>query len=322
MISNHPSSKTGNHFAKAKLKNTLELMKTSFTLIGEKTGIRKPMANLAILSVLMTSLLFVAAVCFMSGTAIGFGVLCLVLLFLVLVPLRFFLRTYFKAVMSRITYQTVIGQPFRYADATRHTRSRAPGLLFIGLVDMLVAHTTNKASNRQGVTGMITSLVMSALAPVWDLLNHYMIPAVVIEEKPLKQCVPEIKELRHNVPAALTGVFGIDIVGSVMRNLLLIPTVVLLAAGVGLGYLIGSWFPGVSWEISGHTVSWLPPLVALYIAIVAGGILKAVVESIKAIYFTIFYTTVMHTDRIPEEYREQLTGYLMTGAEKAGVNPA
>lgn len=320
MIANPTSSHLQKRSMQETLKNTLQLLKSSFTLIGDKSGIEKPMVRLALLSVLMSTLFFVALGCFFSGKAILFGVLCMAFLLVVLVPLRFFVRTYLKAVMSRITYQASIGEPVVYAAAARHTRSRTSGLMFLSFVDMFVAHTTKQRDKQQGITGIVTSLVMSALAEVWDLLNNYMIPAVVIEEKSLKQCVSDIKALRANVPATLVGVFGIDLAGDMVKSLILIPALILLAGGIGIGYLIGPMFQGLSWEISGHLISWLPPLVALYLVIVVGGILKAGFESLKSIYFTIFYTTIMHPDRIPEAYREQLTGYLQTGAEQAGVN--
>jgi hypothetical protein len=319
MIANVTSSPFLKRSMQETLKNTVQLLKSSFTLIGEKSGIKKPMVRLALLSVLMSTLFIVALGCFFSGKAIMLGFICMAILLVVLVPLRFFARTYLKAVMSRITYQSSIGEPVIYGDAARHTRRRTSGLMFLSFVDLFVSYATKQRENQQGITGLITSLLMSALAEVWDLLNNYMIPAVVIEGKPLKECVTDIKALRNNVPATLVGVFGIDLAGNMVKNLLFFPSLILLAIGIGIGYLIGPIFHGLSWHISGHLVSWLPPLIALYLVIVAGGILKVGVESLKSIYFTIFYTTIMHPDRIPEAYRERLTGYLQTGATQAGV---
>jgi hypothetical protein len=297
-------------------------VKNSFTLIGGTSDIKKPMVNLAILSVVMSTLFFTALGCFFSGKAILTGISLMAIVLLILVPLRFFLRTYFKAVMSRITYQASIGQPVAYGDASRHNRGRASGLMFVGLVDMLVAHATRQGDRDSGVIGIIKSLLMSALAEVWDLLNHYMIPAIVIEEKPLKQCIPEIKALRNNVPATLVGVFGIDVAGDIGKGFLFLPSLALVGIGIGIGYLIGPAFPSLSWEIAGHAISWLPPLVSLYLSVALGGVLQAGVESLKAIYFTIFYTTIMHPDRIPEAHREQLTNYLQHSAQQPGVNPS
>jgi hypothetical protein len=275
------------------LKSTLYLLKHTFTIIGRNTGIVRPTVYLGLMSLLMTTLFFSAMACFFSGSNVVAGVVALLVLLLVLVPLRFFIRTFLKAIQSWMCYRTITGQPVFYPDARRHTLQRTRGLMFLGFVDLIVALMNRQKSQKDGIAGMIASILLSALSEVWDLLNHYMIPAVVVEGKPLKESLPEIKAI---------------------RGLLFLPYLLVLAVGVGLGYLLGPVFPSASWPIGGHAVCWVPVLVTLYLNFALGGVLKACVESVKAIYFTIFYTTIMHEDRIPEAYREQLTGYLRMGA--------
>jgi len=105
----------------------------------------------------------------------------------------------------------------------------------------------------------------------------------------------------------------VDFAGDALRGLLFLPYLLILAIGAGLGYLLGPVFPAASWMIGGHPISWIPVLTALYLNIAIGGVIKASVESVKTIYFTIFYTTIMHEDQIPEDYRGQLLGYLRMG---------
>lgn len=296
------------------LKSTLYLLKYSFTIIGKNTGIVRPTVYLAALSLLMTSLLFGALACFISGFNIGVGVVLLVVLFVILVPLRFFIRTFLKAIQSWMSYCTITGRPITYPAARNHIRQRTRGLLLIGFVDMLVTKMTRGQADQKGITGMIAGLLFGALNEIWDLLNHYMIPAVVVEGKPLRQSLPDIKAIRGNVPATLIGVFGLDFAGDALRILLFLPYLLVLAIGVGLGYLLGPVFPATSWTIGGHAINWVSVLAAIYLNCSIGGVLKACVQSVKTIYFTIFYTTIMHEDQIPGEYREQLTGYLRMGA--------
>jgi hypothetical protein len=299
------------------LKSALYLLKHSFTLIGKNTGIVRPTVYLAVLSLIMTSLFFAAMACFLSGSHIAVGIIALVVLLVVLVPLRFFIRTFLKAIQSWMSYLTITGRPITYPEARRHVKQHTRGLLLIGFVDMIVAKMTRTGSERSGIIGMISGLFLSALGEVWDLLNHYMIPAVVVEGKPLMQSLPEIKSIRESVPATLVGVFGIDFAGDTLRGLLFLPYLLILAIGTGLGYLLGPVFPSTSWTLGGHAVSWVPVLATLYLNIAIGGVLKACVESVKAIYFTIFYTTIMHEDQIPDAYREPLMGYLRMGAPDA-----
>lgn len=296
------------------LKSALYLLKYSFVIIGKNTGIVRPTVYLAVLSLLMTSLLFGALACFFSASNIAAGVVALAVLLVILVPLRFFIRTFLKAIQSWMSYRTITGQPITYPEARRHVKQRTRGLLFIGFVDMMVAKMTSQRSDKQGITSIISGVLLSALSEVWDLLNHYMIPAVVVEGKPLMQSLPEIKSIRDNVPATLMGVFGVDFAGDALRSLLFIPYLLVLAIGAGLGYLLGPVFPTASWTIGSHTICWVPVLLTLYLNFSVGGVLKACTESVKAIYFTIFYTTIMHEDQIPEDYRDQLMGYLRMGA--------
>ena len=74
------------------LKHSFYLLKHSFTLIGRNTGIVRPTVYLAALSLLMTSLFFGALACFFSGSNIATGIIALVVLLVILVPLRFFIR--------------------------------------------------------------------------------------------------------------------------------------------------------------------------------------------------------------------------------------
>lgn len=304
-----------------KLKNTLYLLKYSFVIIGKNTGIIRPTVYLSLLSLLMASLFFGALLCFFSGTGVVAGVIALVILLLLLVPLRFFIRTFLKAIQSWMSYRTITGQPVLYPEARRHTMKRSSGLIFLGFVDMMVAVANSQKGKKEGGIGVISGLFLSALTEVWDLLNHYMIPAVVVEGKPLKESLPEIKSIRDNVPGTLMGVFGVDFAGDMLRGMMFLPYLLVLAIGAGLGYLFGPAFPSLSWPVGGHAICWLPPLVALYLNCSIGGVLKACAESVKAIYFTIFYTFIMHGDKVPEEYRDQLIGYLRMGEPAPAAEP-
>lgn len=231
----------------------------------------------------MTSLLFGALACFFSGTNILAGVIALVILIVILVPLRFFIRTYLKAIQSWMSYLTITGHVITYTVARSHIKQRTGSLMFLGFVDMIVAKMKNQGSDEKGITGIITRLLLSAFAEVWDLLNHYMIPAVVIEGKSLKESLPEIKAIRDNVPATLAGVFGIDFAGDTLRRLLSLPYLIILAIGAGLCYLLGPVFPSTSFNLSNHSVCWVPVMLALFLNCSIGGILKACVESVKTI---------------------------------------
>ena len=68
-------------------------------------------------------------------------------------------------------------------------------------------------------SGFLVNMFLGFLEEVWDLVSNFMIPSVIIEEKSIKEIVPDLKKLKNNVPATLTGVFGIDFAGSAVKSL-------------------------------------------------------------------------------------------------------
>ena len=165
--------------------------------------------------------------------------------------------------------------------------------------------------NRKCILGVIIGIFLSFLDEVWDLLSHYMIPSVVIEQKSLKEVIPEMKSLKTNVPATLTGVFGIDFVGSVIGSLFTGIVFIVLLISVGIGYLVGLFTQATVITIGSFSFSWVPIFIMLFIVSIIGGIYGKIVESIKVIYFTIFYTSIMRPNNIREDMRDELTHYLL-----------
>ena len=158
----------GNRSFQETLKSALYLLKYSFSLIGKNTGIVRPTVYLAVLSVIMTSLMFGALACFFSASNIAIGVIALLVLLVILVPLRFFIRTFLKAIQSWMSYRTITGHPITYREARRHIKQRTRGLLFLGFVDMLVAYMTRQGEKKQGIAAIVANVILSALEEVWD----------------------------------------------------------------------------------------------------------------------------------------------------------
>jgi hypothetical protein len=206
-----------------------------------------------------------------------------------------------------------------YTDAHSHTKEEKGKLGLIAFIDMIMKYVSSQRGNTRGILGFFINLFLSFLNEVWDLLSHYMLPAIVIEQKPLREIVPEMKALKSNVPATLMGVFGIDFVGSVVGSLFAGIFFVALVISVGVGYLIGL-FTGVTViSIAGFSFSWVPIFVTLFLVFIIGGIYKIIVESIKVIYFTIFYTSIMRPMNITPAIRGELTNYLLM--KKSDFNP-
>lgn len=263
-----------------------------------------------ILSIIITIFIYSAILTFILKQFVMIGVLLLLLTFFILIPFRFFYNVKQKANQSWIVYNTVCGKDISYNDSHNHTKSEKGKLRIIVFVDIIMKYANSQKGDK-GIGGVLISLFLSFLNEIWDLLSHYMLPAIVIEQKPLKEIVPEIKSLENNAPATLTGVFGIDFVGNVIGLLFLGIFFISLLISVGIGYLIALFTEVTVITISSFSFSWVPVFVMLFLVSIIGGIYKRIVESIKVIYFTIFYTSIMRPMNMSQELKGELTNYLL-----------
>jgi len=295
---------------KDRLKDTGFLIKNSFSIIGKDKDIKTPTIHMIVLSLIITLFFYSAILTFILGKSVTIGVLLLLLTIFLLIPFRFFYNVRQKANQSWIVYNTICGKDISYNDAHNHTKTEKEKLRIIAFVDILMRFANSQKGNKNGVGSVLINLFLSFLNEVWDLLSHYMLPAIVIEQKPLKEIIPEIKSLKANVPATLTGVFGIDFVGNVIGSLFGKLFFVSLLISIGIGYLISRFTEATVITIGNFPFSWVPVFIMLFLVSIIGGIYKKIVESIKVIYFTIFYTSIMRPMNIAPELREELTNYL------------
>ena len=295
---------------KDRLKDTGFLIKNSFKIIGKDDDIKTPTFHMIGLTSLIIIFIYSAILTFILGKLVGLGVFLLIITLFILIPYRFFYNVRQKADQSWIVYNTICGKDISYEDAHKHTKLEKGNLRIIAFIDIIMSYVKNQKSRKKGITGILINLFLSFLDEVWDLLSHYMLPAIVIEQKSLKKIIPEIKSLKDNVPATLTGVFGIDFVGNVVGSLFGGIFFIALLSSVGVGYLIANFTELTVITISNFSFSWVPVFIMLFIVSIVGGIYKKLVESIKVIYFTIFYTSIMRPLDISGDLRNELTNFL------------
>lgn len=296
---------------KDRLKDTGYLVKNSFMIIGKDKDIRTPTIHMIILSLAITVLIYSAILLFLIGKFVALGIIFLLGALFFLMPFRFFYDVRQKADQSWIVYNTICGRDISYTDAHSHTKSEKGKLRTIALVDILMKYAKSQKGRGRGIAGMLITLFFSFLEEVWDLLSHYMIPAIAIEQKPIREILPQIKALRNNVPAALVGVFGIDFVGSVVGSLFMGIFFIVLLLSFGIGYIVAQFTQFASMTVGGISFSWMPIFVALFLVSAIGTVYRKVVESVKVIYFTIFYASISRPMEIRKEMRAELTNYLL-----------
>lgn len=294
-----------------RLKDTGFLLKHSFSIVGKDQGIAKPTIRMAILTGSIITCVFLSLLTFLLRSYVLLGIVLLLFTLVALLPYRIFFDVRQKAGQSWMTYQALKGNGITYKDALAHARSQRSSLRKIAFVDLLVRWTSGQRGGGKGVGGVLITIFLAALREVWDLLSHYLYPAVVIEGKPLKETVPGIKMLQDNVPATLTGVFGIDFAGGVISSILVPIYLLFLAVGVGIGSLVSLATESTVVTAFGVSFSWVPVFVMLYLVFLLGGVVKKIVESVKVIYFTIFYVAITRPKEITAIPKEDVTHYLL-----------
>lgn len=293
----------------ARVKDTFFLLKNTFTLFGKEKDLKTPLIKMILYSVLMIAIGFASVLTFLIGKYVLLGVLGLLLTFILLLY-RFFYDIKQKACLSWLTYNTISGRDISLEDSYQHIEKEGAKLKKVGFVDLLIKFAGSQRGRGEGIKGFLINLFLTGLLEVWDLLSHYMLPAVVIEGKKLKETIPKIKTLRSNVPATLTGVFGIEFVGNVIDYLLFPLYILFLIVSVGIGYLLAPLMEFSVITIFGFSFSWIPVYIMMALIFTIGAGIGRAVKAVKSIYFTIFYTAITEPDAIVPSIRDEVTRYL------------
>lgn len=294
------------------------LLKHTVTVVGRDADIAWPWAWMIVYAVVMVSAFFAGVIGFFIGAGgIGAGGLGLAVLMFVY---KYFFYNYREMAQSWLVYETICGRDRSYAEGKEAARDRKSGVRKLAGLDMLMAYVMSQRSGgeNEGWGQKLVNLFLSGLGEVWDLVNHYMLPAIAIDELTLTEGGKKMKELRDQVPETLTGVFGIDFIGRIVGQVTGFLYFLLFLLAIGAMYLGGEALPEAftyTFEenpIGSSTLALnvLPLIVGLYVAKLSGVVFERTITSIKVIYFTIFYTQITHRDRIAEELQPQLVSYL------------
>lgn len=298
----------------ARLKDTVGLVKQTFAVFGRDADLVKPVVGMVVyetiawLALLGGMTLIVFGV---QGTGpIGIGVLAL-LVGLAMRPVAFFYLAGQRGKLSALAYDVVRGDDATIPKAKKRVSHVRGSLFTVGLVDWLVSVAKNRAGNQGGIVGAIMSILVAALAEVWDLVSNFLLPAVVIEQKGAMSVVKELRELKRNVPAAIVGVLGFDAFGTLVRWA--VSGVLLLLIGIGIVA------PILLFGFGPLTLA-ITLVVVLLIALVSAFISQAVIGA-KSVYFTLFYVALTRPHEIAPSISKDITALLpaevRASAEKA-----
>ncbi|MEE4302867.1 MAG: hypothetical protein V2J19_01835 [Wenzhouxiangella sp.] len=309
-----------------RLKQLAYLLKHTFTIVGRDPGIIRPWVRMTVYGLVLVCVFFSAITAFVLDAA-GTGVL-LLLLSILLFVYRYFYDTRQELRQAWLVSEALKGETRSADDAKSRVKTLAWTARKIALIDMLVAWLMSM-SRGSGKVGFLVRLIMKGLEEVWDLVNNYLLPSAAVDGYGIRDGVSRMGTLKDNVPETLAGVFGIDIaaraVGSIMAPVYFVLFVGALALGLWVGDAVPAFYAGDARELLNNVeagflpdemhFSWLPLLVAIWLGKLGGVVLDRLTNSVKVIYFSIFYMRITHAEDIVSEIRGELDAYLRMEAE-------
>jgi hypothetical protein len=309
-----------------RLKQLAYLLKHTFTIVGRDPGIVRPWVRMTIYGLVLTCLFFGAITAFIVG-ANGTGML-LLLAAIVLFIYRYFFDARQELRQAWLVSEALKGEKRSATEAGARVKELAWTARKIALIDLLVAWMMSMARSN-GKAGTLVRLFMRGLEEVWDLVNNYLLPSAAVDGYGIRESVSRMGTLKDNVPETLAGVFGIDIaaraVGSIMVPIYALLFVGSILLGLWVGDAVPAFYAGDAREMLNNVeagflpdemhFSWLPLLIAIWLGKLGSVVLDRLTNSVKVIYFSIFYMRITHARDIIPEIRDELDSYLRMEAE-------
>lgn len=319
-----------------RLAETGYLMKHTATITGRDSDIFSPLIRTVVYSLVLVGLFFAMLAAFVMDRG-GTGML-LMLLWAIGAIYHFFYLNRQELALARLVYDTAKGEDADAGEARAHAATLGPQIRRLALLDMVAAWINWRRRNTEK-GGLLTGLVMGFLSESWDLVNHFLLPAIAVDGVGLKDGMSRLKAVRENVPETLMGVFGIDVFGRVVAAIVAPLYFLLIVAGLVLGVWLapamppafeggrlGELFPAevFDWLPVGPEAlfNWLPLFLAIAVGALFSAAFKRVVTAVKVIYFTLFYARIMHAERLDPEIRGELDAYLRFGDGEAAAPDA
>lgn len=282
------------------LKDTGNLVKQTFVMIGRNPEIFKPTIAQIVLGLIFYVIILVSlAFMFLSSALQGIGIILLIISVIFLFLIFPFMRIYYKAAQCWVVYNTVSGKKCTYKEGIARARKNKWDIFVIGVIDIVVNIVVSKIRESKS---FLAKIVAAIIGEAWDLIGNFLLPAAIIKDQTVRQAVPELKNLRKNIPGAVAGTLGFDFVGGIALfyiNFILVIITILVG-------LFGFF-----------TLSSYVPLVIMIILLIGINIVLApMVQMLKTIYFTLLYISVTMPSKISPKYRKEVTHYIETGKRK------
>ena len=294
------------------------LFVSSFRMLGEQ-GNRDLIISRLLFSAIMHGLFLLALT--RSFGMHGDGYFMLFLLIFIGYPYSFFYHIRQRARQVFVAYGKLTGRPNAYAESKAEIAQVKWDLRLFAIVELTLTNSETQENRYGGLLSFLITTALAALEGVFDVAENYLLPAIVIEKLSITHSAEKLKQLKQNVPAVLAGSFGLDMLGGVAASLFGIVNIGIIAFGIGLSFLSVPLLPAdlvstIPYQSQGSNevhmlhIFLFPVFFASVFISYIHKVIRILTSSIKAIYFTIFYTMINHPDQITPEMKEKAVNYL------------
>lgn len=296
---------------KQQSKDTAGLLKNTFKVFWQDTDLFSPVIRLSAYELIHYTALLTGVLLLVLTDLYTAGFITIAASLTVIPLFKYYYTAFQKSVLSHGTYQVIQGKDATYKGSKQAISDKEGSIVLLAITDAIITKFLNSADDgdNTGITGFIINMLIAAAEEVWDLLENYLVPAIVVDDVSLTDVPSKLKALKNNVPGALTGVFGLDLGTTVLGQFLFPAILITWVALGGIGYAT-SGITTHTFTVSGITIAYIPLIIAAYISMIISGLVAVITESLKATYFTAMYVAIQHPDRIEDSRRSSLTNYL------------
>ncbi|MGC6368002.1 MAG: hypothetical protein ACON35_08415 [Candidatus Marinamargulisbacteria bacterium] len=294
--------------------NIAKLIKSTMKIFAKDEDNFKPFIFTSILIVfyrILMSAFIITSFFNPFNLIIVLGLIC------ILKPIIFYLIGQQKAVQIWIMYNTIKGNDISYEDAKNYVKKYRWRTFLSSLIELIAKapNKTQKNEHKSGIMRIILNLVLNVLMEILDLISNFMLPAIIIEEKTLKEASGSLKSLKNNVGESITGVIGMDLIGSTVATISTKIFFLFSLFGIFIGWLVPQFIDSnliftIPFESGNMPLFWPPIAIGLSISYIFSGVLSPINHYLKASYFAVLYTVINRPNDIDQTFTEDLKAYL------------
>ena len=299
----------------SKGKDVQGLLKNSVTLLGKDIDVFKPSIYMTFIKSIRIVTIFFAFYCFFISDETGKGMLTVLALF-IMAPIISYFNMKYKAITCWMIYDVLRGIDTDVSKGKNELKGLGFTLFLYSIIDHIIKSATNNSQQEKsgGIVNLIKGIILSVFQEVWDLIKNFSLPSIVIDKVSLTEIPNKLKLIKKNIPGALVGILGIDIVGSVFVSLFSFIQLPSFLIGVGAGYYAKAFLPE-AWLITlplktPFVINLLPLFITLTCTSIFVSFLNSLVHLVKTTYFTTFYVSISRPNEIDESLRDGVTNYL------------